>query len=86
MKNTNDLMQLLVEAMKQNNEKKHWFFSYSGHVQGMDVRLYPNGWKSYDSVKNDGGEEPISITKSCYLDNPESVQELYYWVKFKINE
>lgn len=85
MKNSNDLMQLLMEAMKQNNEKKHWFFSYSGHVEKLDVRLYPTGWQSYDDEKNNGIQS-IMVTKDCSLDNPESVQELYYWVKFKINE
>lgn len=86
MKNVNDLMELLNKAIQTNTTEKTWFFSYSGHVQGMDVRLYPNGWRSYDQVKNSGEAEPECVTRSCYLDRAESVQEMYYWVKFKLNE
>lgn len=84
MKNVNQVIELLNKAIQSNNESKTWFFSYSGHVQLIDVRLYPEGWRSYEQSEEKG--EPKIISKSCYLDQPESVQELYYWIKFNLND
>ncbi|CAB4151632.1 hypothetical protein UFOVP597_27 [uncultured Caudovirales phage] len=84
MKNVNQVIELLNKAVQSNNESKTWFFSYSGHVKLIDVRLYPEGWRSYDQEKEKG--EPKVITKGCYTDNEESVQELYYWIKFNLSD
>ena len=80
MKTINDVMSLMQEAIKQNDENKHWFINFSGHVNQIEVRLYPNGWSSFVET----GVEPVMFDARCYLDNAESVQEFYYWVLFKI--
>ena len=85
MKKLSDLMELIAIAIEQNNEKKHWFISYSGHVNLIDVRLYPNGW-SNDLIREDGTEVAEFKTKKCYLEDQESVQEMYYWIAFKLDD
>ena len=85
MKNVNDVLELLNKAVQTNNENKTWFFSYSGHVQLIDVRLYPEGWRSYDQVEEHGGE-PIYYTKGAYLNDEEKLTELYYWIKIMLQE
>lgn len=81
MKNVNEVLALLNKAVQTNNEKRTWFFSFSGHVNLIDVRLYPEGWRSYEEVDAEGGES-IYHVKSAYLDQQEAVNELYYWIKF----
>jgi hypothetical protein len=83
MKNVNDLMILLKKAIESNSEKKTWFVSFSGHVNLIEVRLYPEGWKAYDDL-DELGKKPIYHVRSCYTDKNESIEELYFWVKFKL--
>jgi hypothetical protein len=79
MKNLKEVLELINVAIQENG-KRTWFVNYSGHVNLLEVRLYPNGWES--SIDCD--VEPLLVTKQCYTDKPESVQEFYYWLKFKI--
>jgi hypothetical protein len=81
MKNVNDVLALLNKAVASNNEEKTWFFSYSGHVNLVDVRLYPEGWWAYDK-EEEMGRAPKVVMKGGYIDQPESINELYYWIKF----
>jgi hypothetical protein len=85
MKNVNDVLELLNKAVQSNNETKTWFFSYSGHVELIDVRLYPQGWRSYDDVDKLGGE-PVYYTKGAYVSDEERMTELYYWIKIMLED
>jgi len=83
MKNVNDLMILLNKAVESNSEKKTWFFSFSGHVNLIEVRLYPKGWICHSELEELGLKPEYSV-KGAYLENKDSIQELFYWVKFKL--
>lgn len=85
MKNVNNVLDLLNKAVQANSETTTWFFSFSGHVQLIDVRLYPQGWGSFDDLDK-LGQKPEYFVKSAYLDREEQVTELYYWIKFKLDE
>lgn len=76
----------MTKAIESNkNNEKTWFFNYSGHVELFEVRLYPEGWWSYEE-EAEMGREPMRIVKSCYLHDAEKVEELYWWCKFQIEE
>ena len=85
MKNVNNVLDLLNKAVQANSETTTWFFSFSGHVKLIDVKLYPEGWWAYDKEK-EMGRPPVQHMKSAYLDREEQVTELYYWIKFKLDE
>ena len=77
MKTTNDIMTLLAQAINENSKDyKTWFFSFSGHVDNLDIRFYPTGWS------NDEAKPFQSL--SVYLDNEDSVQCAYWWIKTKL--
>lgn len=77
MKTINDMMTLLGEAMNENTrDYKTWFFSFSGHVNSIEIRFYPTGW-SHDENRHFN-------SLSVYLDNEESIQCAYWWVKTKL--
>jgi len=39
---------VLKTALELNGPGFHVFFSYSGHVDNYDIRVYPNGWSGVD--------------------------------------
>ena len=51
-----------------------WFFSYSGHVNRMDAKMYPIGWSKTADDK-EAGIKPIEM--SVYVE--ESGIQLMYW-------
>lgn len=85
MKNVNEVLALLNKAVQTNNETKTWFFSFSGHVNLIEVRLYPKGWICHSEL-DELGLKPEYFVKGAYLEREESLTELYYWIKFKLEE
>jgi len=73
MKNLNDLMQLTAEMMQTEGESHKFFINFFGHVQKMDIRYYKNGWSADSNLK--------PIEKSACFNNPEQIEELYWWFK-----
>ena len=50
-----------------------WFFSYSGHVNRMDAKMYPIGWST--TADDSKGIKPIEMG----VDIEESGIQLMYW-------
>ena len=74
MKNLKDLMQLTAEMIETKNKSHEFFIDFYGHVQKIEIRYYKNGWSADSDIK--------PIGKSAYFDDPEQVEELYWWFKF----
>jgi len=72
MKTIQDLFAISGEAVMKNNKFKHWFIDYSGHVNQIRVRLYKGGWET--------SREPTH-TFDAYLDNEDSIQAAYWFIK-----
>lgn len=72
MKTIQDLFAISGEAVMNNNDYKHWFIDYAGHVNKFSIRLYSNGW--------DCNRQP-SHTLDAKLDNDESIQAAYWFIK-----
>lgn len=60
MKDLTQLFKLVGKAVEQNKNgdvvKKHWFISYQGHVNSIDIKYYRYGWEegkreSYEDLK-----------------------------------
>lgn len=74
MKTLTDLLQLQAKAMeKYNSDSKlgQVFFSFSGHVNAMDVSYYPLGWDQRD--------EAMEQKFTTYL-TEEGIQAMYWWI------
>jgi hypothetical protein len=52
---------------KLNNEKRNLFFSFSGHVDNFDIRIFREGWKE--------NEKP-GFNKTFY-NNPKEIKKAY---------
>ena len=72
MKTIQDLFAISGEAVMSNNKFNHWFIDYSGHVNKFSIRLYSMGWDS---------EREPSHTLDAKLDNDESIQAAYWFIK-----
>ncbi len=75
MKTIQDLLQLQAKAMEKYNRKSGLqgdvFFSFSGHVNTMDVSYYPLGWDKKD--------EATEYKFTTYL-TEEGIQAMYWWM------
>ena len=76
MKTLQDLFELQAIAIDKYNGHEafgtgHVFFSYSGHVNQMDVAYYPLGWNK----RNDATEHKFTT----YL-TEEGIQAIYWWI------
>ncbi len=74
MKTLQDLFELQGKAVKSYGTSKAFgdvFFSYSGHVNQMDVSYYPLGWDKKD--------EATKYEFSTYL-TEEGIQAMYWWI------
>ena len=59
------LEKIMLKAYKINKETKHTIFiRYSGHIDGLNVEIYINGWKE---------RKKPDIDKYIYLDNREDI-------------
>lgn len=77
MKTISELLELVNMAI-ENNEKYNkkqdvWFIDFSGHVNSIGVRYY----RVFDHDL-----EPERC--SGYLNKPDHVQELYYFIKNRL--
>lgn len=77
MKTVSELLELVALAVQKNEQfnknQDIWFIDFSGHVNQIRVRYY----LVYDNDNN---------FDSCrgYLDNPDQIQELYYFIKNRL--
>lgn len=75
MKTLQDLLQLQAIAMEKYNKNSGLmgdvFFSFSGHVNTMDVSYYPLGW--------DNKEGAIEYKFTTYL-TEDGIQAMYWWM------
>ena len=77
MKTVSELLELVALAVQKNEKviEKHniWFINFSGHVNEISIRYY----LIYDDDNR---------YESCngYLNNPDHVQELYYFIKNRL--
>ena len=79
MKTINDIMTLLQQAIQENKDySNHWFFNFSGHVEKMSVTYYPCGWKREAELN---WKEELDIK----LNDEDSIQCGYYWIKTRLN-
>ena len=76
MKTLGELLELINEKIRMDlmTGRKQWFFRYSGHVQKTSVDFYLGGWS-----KND-----ISESVDINLNDPNSIQEGYWFIKNRI--
>jgi citrate lyase alpha subunit len=78
MKNVKQLFEVVAEAVAQNGKNpinsKHWFVDYSGHVNGMTIAFYRNGW-SKDCICE-------RITNKV---NEDGIQSLYWFIKSRLS-
>ena len=42
----NAIEQAMLDNTKEKWVKRHWFINYAGHVNTMDVRVFPHGWQN----------------------------------------
>ena len=76
MKTLQDLMELQAKAIEKYDGHETFgmgqvFFSFSGHVNQMDVAYYPLGWDK----RNDATEHKFST----YL-TEDGIQAMYWWM------
>lgn len=71
MKTLSDLFELVGVAVSQNNERKHWFIDYVGHVNKISIRHYIGGWKA-DSNHHD---------KADFYLTEDGIQGAYWFIK-----
>ena len=78
MKNVKQLFEVVAEAVAQNikdkHNSKHWFIDHSGHVNGMTIAFYRNGWTK-DCISE-------SITNKV---NEDGIQSLYWFIKSRLS-
>ena len=78
MKTLTDLLQLQAKAMEKYNKDSIFgqvFFSFSGHVNRMDVRYYPLGWDKKDDA--------LEHQFTTYV-NEEGIQAMYWWLRVNL--
>lgn len=56
-----EVLEILDLAMRKNEGKADVFFSFSGHVNNVDIRIFKNGWRY-------GHQETEKLDMSCYTD------------------
>ncbi len=74
MKTLQDLFELQGKAVQKYSTSEVYgdvFFSYSGHVNQMDVTYYPLGWDKKD--------EATKYEFTTYLTD-EGIQAMYWWI------
>ena len=74
MKTLQELFELQGKAVQMSKTSQVFgdvFFSYSGHVNQMDVAYYPLGW--------DKKEEATKYEFTTYLTD-EGIQAMYWWI------
>lgn len=75
MKDLTDLLALVTEAVQgSSRDSDTWFFSFSGHVNQLEVSFHRAGWKLDDHHYEDC---------RAYL-TEEGIQELYWFIKNRI--
>ena len=72
MKTIQDLFAISGEAVMNNNDYKHWFIEYAGHVNKLSIRIYCHGWES---------DRQPSHSLDANLENDESIQAAYWFIK-----
>ena len=73
MKTLQDLFELMAQAVEKNNKFNHWFFSYSGHVNGLRISYYSCGW----ALDRHAEELDVKITE-------DGIQAAYWFIKTKL--
>jgi hypothetical protein len=86
MHTVQELFELLLIAQQSNNANKPenrnlptWFFSFSGHVNKLEIRYYQFGWTGKKS-------DHIDVCDFVNLDDDDSIQEAYYFVKNRLSK
>lgn len=81
MKDLTQLFKLVAKAVEQNYNgdvfKRHWFINYQGHVNRIDIRYYPHGWKE------DNREYCEEIQE--YL-TEDGIQSAYWFIKTRLKK
>lgn len=79
MKDLTQLFKLVGKAVEQNKNgnvvNKHWFISYHGHVNSIDISYYPHGWK----------RGMLCDTLQEYL-TEDGIQSAYWFINSRIDK
>ncbi len=80
MKTLQDLLQLQAIAMEKYNKDSGMgmgevFFTFSGHINQMDVSYYPLGW--------DRRKDATKYEFTTYL-TEEGIQAMYWWMRVNL--
>lgn len=79
---TGQVQYLLDLAMKLTRSGYTTFLSYSGHVELVEVNIYPGLWDSYQENIYDFDEEPVNKRFSFYLGNDNTLEKYTKAVAF----
>ena len=76
MKTLKDLFDLIAQATNENcPDSRTWFFSFSGHVNTLDITYYSTGW--------DVDKEHLREQIKEYL-TEEGIQATYWFIKTRL--
>jgi len=79
MKTVSELLELTTKAIISNGTTRNqWFIYFSGHVNKIEIDYYLCGWDM--SLKEKYEPNRCSI----HLDNEDSIQEGYWFIKNRL--